>query len=98
MSYCPGSPVPASPMTANFTELGADGSANSWAATLHHPEMTRSSGARSRVANLRFIRKLIAPWPSIPLSRAAHLNATHVPRRTHSDRQELISQAALQII
>src|SRR6266478_3485277 len=58
MSYCSGSPDPASPIAANFTEFAAEGSANSWAVTLHHAEMTRSSVVRSRVTHLRSIGEL----------------------------------------
>src|SRR6266446_4106662 len=58
MSYCSGSPDPASPMAANLTEFGAEGSATSWAVTLHHAEMTRSSVVRSRVTHLRSIGEL----------------------------------------
>jgi hypothetical protein len=45
-------------MAANFTEFGAEGSATSWAVTLHHEEMTRSSVVRSRVTHLRSIEEL----------------------------------------
>src|ERR1700736_6137519 len=58
MSLSSGSPDPASPMAANFTEFGAEGSAISWAVTLHHAEMTRSSVVRSRVTQLRSIEEL----------------------------------------
>src|SRR6185295_14646584 len=60
MSYCSGSPDPASPMAANFTEFGAKGSATSWAVTLHHVEMTRSNVVR-RVTYLRSIRETRGP-------------------------------------
>src|SRR6266481_5196979 len=60
MSYCSRLPDPASPMAANFTEFGAEGSATSWAVTLHHAEMTRRNVVR-RVTHLRSIRETRGP-------------------------------------
>src|SRR5690349_6859612 len=60
MSYCSGLPDPASPMAANFTEFGAEGSSTSWAVTLHHAAMTRSRVV-SRVTRVRSIRGARGP-------------------------------------
>src|SRR5258708_4042268 len=72
MSYCSRSPDPASPMAANFTEFGAEGSATSWAVTLHHAEMTRSSVVRSRGTHLRSIGELGPEVQSLSLGGREH--------------------------
>src|SRR6476620_11327091 len=87
MSYCAEAPVPASPIAANFAEFGEEGSAKSWAVTVHQTEtairivVRRTAGFRS-IASTKDTCNLAAEvgFGSCPINRRGEPPEVHQSR------------------